>query len=122
MFFLLPILIGLAAGVSSGLFGIGGGVIIVPLVLFFYKLNQQSATATSLIALLLPVGSLGLWQFYKTGYVTSGNFKIGLLIAAGMLFGTLFGAKIATVLSSETLSKMFAVFLILLGIRVWMSN
>lgn len=122
MFFLLPILIGLTAGVSSGLFGIGGGVIIVPLVLFFYKLNQQSATATSLIALLLPVGSLGLWQFYKSGFVTSDNFKIGFLIAVGMLIGTFFGAKIAIFLSTGTLSKMFAVFLILLGIRVWMSN
>lgn len=120
--FILPIFIGLAAGISSGLFGIGGGIIIVPLLLFFYKLNQQSATATSLIALLLPVGSLGLWHFYRSGFVKSNNFKIGLLIAAGMVIGTFFGAKLATTLSSETLSKMFALFLVFIAIRIWLSN
>ncbi|MGZ3796065.1 MAG: TSUP family transporter [Pseudobdellovibrionaceae bacterium] len=122
MTFLIPILIGAAAGIASGLFGIGGGIIIIPLLLFTYKFSQQVSTATSLIALLLPVGSLGLWQYYRSGFVTNENIKIGFLIALGMIVGTFYGAKIATFLEADTLTKMFAVFLLLVAIRVWFSN
>jgi uncharacterized membrane protein YfcA len=116
----IPILIGLAAGVGSGLFGIGGGIIIVPLVVFYYKFSQQTATATSLIALLLPVGAMALWHYHKSGYVTMVNVKIGLLISFGLFIGALLGARIATSLSSETLTKLFAGFLILVAIRMLM--
>ena len=119
---LIPLTIGIFAGISSGLFGIGGGIIIVPLLLYFYKFNQQMATATSLIALLLPVGAFGLWQYYKSGFVAPENLRIGLMIACGMLLGTFFGAKIASQLASETLSKIFAIFLMLVSIKVWFSN
>lgn len=122
MSFLIPVLIGVSAGISSGLFGIGGGIIIVPLVLYFFKVPQQSAIATSLISLLLPVGSLGLLQYYRSGFVNPENLKIGLTIAAGMLIGTFFGAKLATSLQAEILSKMFAVFLIIVAIRIWTTS
>lgn len=113
--------IGVFAGISSGLFGIGGGIIIVPLVLYVYKFSQQGATATSLIALLLPVGSLGLWQYYKAGFIDGTNVKVGLAIAAGMLVGAFFGAKIAAQLQGETLTKIFAAFLVLVAVRLWFS-
>ena len=116
----MPVLIGITAGVSSGLFGIGGGVIIIPLLLFIYKFTQQVATATSLIALLLPVGAFGIWQYYRSGYITGVNLKVGLLIALGMLLGTFLGARIATVISGEILSKAFAVFLLAVAVRVWL--
>lgn len=119
--FLIPICIGLLAGISSGLFGIGGGVVIVPLVIFFFKFSQQTATATSLISLLLPVGALGVWQYYQKGFISSTNFKIGLFIAIGLLFGTLLGARIGSALSGETLTKMFSIFLILIAVRLWMT-
>lgn len=122
MYLLVPIIIGVLAGVSSGLFGIGGGVIVVPLVLYHYKFSQQSATATSLIALLLPVGSLGIWQFYKSGLINSENFKIGLLIALGMLVGTYFGAKLGVQIQAKVLSKMFAMFLMFIALKVWFYN
>ncbi len=118
---LIPVLIGLLAGVGSGLFGIGGGVIIVPLVAFIYKFPQQSVVATSLIALLLPVGSLGVWQYYSDGYISGPQIKLGLLIALGILLGALGGAKIATSLSGEALTKLFSVFLVLVAIRLWWS-
>jgi len=118
---LMPTLIGLVAGISSGLFGIGGGIIIIPLLLFIYKFDQQSATATSLIALLLPVGSLGLWQFYRAGFVTGDKLKIGLLIASGMILGTYIGARIATSIPSDILTKAFALFLLAVAARVWFS-
>lgn len=122
MNFLIPIAIGLAAGISSGVFGIGGGVIIVPLVLYIYKFSQQTCTATSLIALLLPVGSFGLWQYYRSGFVSVDNVKIGLFISIGMFAGTFVGARIATGLEGETVSKLFAIFLVLVALKIWFTQ
>ena len=118
---LISLSIGLVAGISSGLFGIGGGVVIVPLLLFFFKYAQQMATATSLVALILPVGILGAIHYYKAGYIQPENIKIGLTIAAGMFVGALLGAKFASGLQSATLSKMFSIFLIIAAIRLWMT-
>ena len=121
MDYLIAIGIGLVAGISSGLFGVGGGVIIVPLAVVCFKLSQQSASATSLVALLLPVGALGVWSYYRSGYLGPENFKYGLLIAFGILFGTLFGAKMAAHLTSENLAKLFSVYLFLMSIRIWIT-
>jgi len=114
-----PLLIGLMAGTASGLFGIGGGILIVPLVIFFFQFTQQQATATSLVALLLPVGILGVWQYYSKGFIEMTHVKIGALIACGMFFGAFFGARIAISLSSVMLTRLFAGFLILIAIRLW---
>lgn len=122
MQFVIPILIGLSAGVCSGLFGIGGGIIIVPLLVFFLKIPQQMATATSLMALLLPTGALGLWHYYQKGFLTGDNIKIGFFIAAGLFIGAFFGAKIATSLQSGTLTKIFAVFLVVIAVRLWVTS
>ncbi|MEZ0390839.1 MAG: TSUP family transporter [Pseudobdellovibrionaceae bacterium] len=121
MTYLLSIGIGLLAGVASGLFGIGGGVIIVPLVTFLFQIQAQSATATSLVALLLPVGALGVWHYYQNGLITSENFKIGFLISMGLFLGTLLGARIAVQLSGPTLTKAFAIFLVFIAVRLWLS-
>ena len=115
----ISIVIGLFAGMASGLFGIGGGIIIVPMLLYFFHFSQQMATATSLIALLLPVGALGLWQYFKGGFVEAENIKIGLFIALGLFLGAFLGARIATQLSSAILTKMFSVFLVLVAVRLW---
>lgn len=113
------LIIGLMAGVSSGLFGIGGGVIIVPLLLYLFSFSQQAATATSLVALLLPVGILGVWNYYRAGAIQVDNVKLGFIIACGMFVGTLVGSKVAVGLQSFTLSRMFSVFLIIVAIRLW---
>lgn len=113
--------IGVAAGISSGLFGIGGGIIIVPLLVFAYSLPQQVATATSLTALLLPTGALALWQYHLKGQLTGPTMKIGFIISAGMFIGGFFGAKIATSLQSETLTRIFSIFLLLVAIRMWIT-
>lgn len=115
----ISILIGLFAGISSGLFGIGGGIVIVPMLLFILKLSQVEAIGTSLIALLLPVGSLGVWEFYRNGIIKIDHIKIGLLISVGMVVGTLIGAKISSNIDSKYLSKMFAVFLVLVAFKIW---
>lgn len=116
---LLPLGIGLLAGVASGLFGIGGGILIVPMVIFFYQFSQHGATATSLIALLLPVGILGVWQYYSKGLIQMQHVKIGALIACGMVLGALFGARLALVLSGPILTRLFATFLVAIAIRLW---
>jgi uncharacterized protein len=112
--------IGITAGVCSGLFGIGGGVIIVPLLVFLLGFAQKSATGTSLIALLLPVGILGVREYYRAGAINSANIKIGLMISVGMFFGALIGAKISLSLDAKTLSRAFAIFLVLVAARLWM--
>jgi uncharacterized membrane protein YfcA len=119
MNYLIAIAIGLLAGVSSGLFGVGGGVIIVPLVVALYGFNQQQGSATSLVALLLPVGALGVWQYYRSGFLGVENFKYGGLIALGLLFGTLLGARLAGQMTSVTLARLFSGYLFIMAIRIW---
>ena len=112
------LVIGLAAGVLSGLFGIGGGIVIVPALLFFAKMNPSTATGTSLGALLLPVGALGAWAFYKNGHV---EVRASLLIAAGLFFGAYAGARLNQTLSPVHLKRLFAVFLVFVAARMWIS-
>lgn len=118
---LLALVIGLASGVASGLFGIGGGVIIVPAVIFGMNLTAQQAIATSLMALLMPVGLLGVMKFYQAGHINSITMKYAALIALGLFIGAYFGASFAVQFKSATLNKMFAVFLVLVAIRIWTS-
>lgn len=121
MSIVIAVTIGLFAGIASGLFGIGGGIIIVPLIAYFFKFQQQTATATSLIALLLPVGALGVWHYYQRGFITAENFKIGFVISIGLFIGALVGARFGSSLSSENLTKAFAAFLLLIAVRLWWS-
>jgi uncharacterized membrane protein YfcA len=116
---MLYILIGAAAGVLSGLFGIGGGVVIVPALLYAARMSQLTATGTSLGALLLPVGALGAWEYYRTGNL---DVRAALMIAVGLFFGAFFGAKLAHVLTAIQLKRAFAVFLVLVAVRVWTSK
>lgn len=114
------ILMGVSAGVASGLFGIGGGIIIVPLLIFALDYNQKTATAISLVALLLPVGILAVREYFNNKIISSVEIQAGLWISIGLFLGALFGAKIAMNLSNQMVSKMFAVFLVLVAIRVWL--
>ena len=110
------LLVGLGAGVLSGLFGIGGGIVIVPALLYFAKYQPQMATGTSLGALLLPVGALGAWQYWKAGNL---EWKASMLIAVGLFFGAFVGARVAQHLSAPVLKKSFAIFLVLVAIQLW---
>ena len=112
------LLIGFAAGVLSGLFGIGGGIVIVPALVFIASMAQKTATGTSLAALLLPVGALGAWQYYKAGALDT---RAALLLAPGLLFGAWLGARIALQLPSRELQRAFAVFLVLVAGRMWVA-
>jgi uncharacterized membrane protein YfcA len=119
MGWLIFLLIGLGAGVLSGLFGIGGGVVIVPALIFLARMPPQTATGTSLAALLLPVGALGAWEYYKSGNL---NIAAALLISLGLFIGAGFGARWSLTLSTMALRRAFAVFLALIAIRMWFSQ
>ena len=113
---LIFIVIGLAAGVLAGMFGIGGGIVIVPALILVARLAPQVATGTSLASLLLPVGALGAWAYYK-----GGNVRIlpALWIGVGLFFGAYVGAIVAQQMSALALKRSFSVFLALVAIRMW---
>jgi len=115
---LIFIAIGFFSGILSGLFGIGGGVLIVPALIFFARLVPITATGTSLTALLLPVGALGAWAYYKKGHL---NVPAALFIAIGLFVGAWIGARLAQHLSPVQLKRAFAVFLVLVAGRMWFS-
>ena len=112
------LLIGLGAGVLSGIFGIGGGIIIVPALLFFAGMPIARATGTSLGALLLPVGALGAYEYWKHGNL---DVRASLWIALGLIGGVYIGARVAQLASPLMLKRAFAILLLLVAVRVWMS-
>ncbi len=112
---LILMLVGIAAGMLSGLVGVGGGIVIVPALVLILGFSQKMAMGTSLGILLLPVGILGVFQYYKQGYV---DVRVVLIISFAFLFGSYFGSKIALSLSQETIKKIFAVFMIIIAIKL----
>jgi len=112
---IIYILLGLTAGVISGLIGIGGGVIIVPALIYLFGLSQHQAQGTTLALLVPPIGLLAAWTYYRQGYV---NLTIVLFVCVGFFIGGLLGAKVATGLSSEILRKVFGVALLLIALHM----
>lgn len=114
---LLFITIGIGAGVLSGLFGVGGGIIIVPALAYFAKMPAHQAVGTSLGALMLPLGAaVGATTYYKAGNV---DVRASVLIALGLAAGAWFGAQISLQADAATLRKAFAVFLVLVAGKLW---
>ncbi len=108
------LLLGMVAGVASGMFGIGGGVIIVPALVGLLKYDQKLAVGVSLGALLLPVALPGVIAYYQAGAFDTGA---ALLVALGLLVGALGGARIALRLPSRTVRRLYGVFLLLVALR-----
>jgi len=109
------VVIGVLAGVFAGMFGIGGGLIIVPALVLLFGMKQHAAVGTSLGALLLPVGALGAWVYWKNGNI---NVAYSALLAGGLLVGALLGAKLVEPVSDLTLRRMFGAFLLLVSIKM----
>lgn len=108
-------LLGLSAGVVSGLFGVGGAVVIVPGLVLLAKLPQHTAHGTSLAALLPAVGILGVLEYHRRGQV---NIPYAAAIALGIFLGALLGAKLAGTLPEATLRRLFGAFLMLVSVRL----
>jgi uncharacterized membrane protein YfcA len=114
---LLLLAIGAGAGFLSGIFGIGGGIIIVPALIFLARFNPQEAAGTSLGAMMLPLGAaIGALTYYRAGHLTWRN---ALLIAGGMFVGAWLGARIATTVDGTLMRKGFALLLVFMAWKMW---
>lgn len=110
------IILGLIAGYLSGLVGIGGGIVMVPVLVLLFGFTQHKAQGTTLALLMIPVGILGVMNYYKAGNV---DFKTALLLGAGFVLGSYLGSKTAISLSQETLRKAFAVLMFVMAIKMF---
>lgn len=106
-------MLGLCAGTLSGMFGIGGGTILIPGLVFLAGLTQHEAQGTTLAIMLLPIGILAVLRYYQSGHV---HLYIALFICIGFVIGGLFGANIAEAMPNLILRKAFGVFLFLVSI------
>jgi uncharacterized protein len=113
---ILFILLGLVAGTFSGVVGLGGGVVIVPALIFLFGLTQQQAQGTTLALLVPPIGILAAYTYYQQGYV---DLKIAALVCIGFIFGGWIGAKIAVQLPKEILQKIFALSLFFISLKMF---
>jgi len=111
----LILLLGFLVGILSGIIGIGGGIVLIPALIWLLGMSQRRAQGTSLAALLLPVGIFAFWTYYREG---NADLRVGLLLAAGFAVGGLFGGWGAQHISELLLRRIFAVTLITLGARM----
>jgi uncharacterized membrane protein YfcA len=111
----LLLLLGLLAGVLSGLIGIGGGIVIVPALVLLFGLSQHTAQGTTLALMVPPIGLLAAWTYYKAGFV---DLKMAAFICVGFFIGGLLGAKFATEIPDPLLRKIFGVVLFLVSLKM----
>lgn len=105
--------LGLGAGVLSGMFGIGGGLVIVPALIIGYGLELKTATGTSLFALMWPVGLLGVLEYWRRDELRVAE---GFWIALGLFLGAYFGARFTGMISAVAMKRIYGVFLLVMGI------
>jgi uncharacterized protein len=109
------LLLGLIAGVFSGIVGIGGGIILVPALVYIFGLSQHQAQGTSLGMLMLPVGILAVMQYYKQGFV---DYKLVAFIAIGFVAGGYLGGKLAISIPETLIKRIFALFMIAVAVKM----
>jgi hypothetical protein len=109
----LYLLLGLFAGIFSGIVGLGGGVIIVPALVFLFGFTQQQAQGTTLALLVPPIGFLAAYTYYKNGFV---NFQVAAFVCIGFFIGGLLGSKVAVHLPNVILQKIFGGAMLLIGV------
>jgi uncharacterized protein len=112
---MLIITVGLAAGILGGMVGVGGGIIIVPALVYFLAFSQHQAQGTSLALMLFPVGILGVINYYKKGYV---DFRYAGLLAIGFVVGSYLGSKFSLSLPQLTVKKIFAIIMLLVSLKM----
>ena len=108
------LLLGLGAGVISGMFGVGGGIVIVPALVTFLHFDQKLAVGTSLGALLLPVGAGAVYSYFQAGVL---DLQAAVFVALGLLGGAFIGAKIALGLPEKTVKRLYGLFLFVVALR-----
>jgi uncharacterized membrane protein YfcA len=108
--------VGLAAGLLGGMFGIGGGLVIVPALIFFFDTPIKTATGTSMFAQIWPIGLLAVVAYWKRGEVIA---PYGILIAVGYFFGAYVGAKFVGTIDAATMKRLYACFLLVMGVYLF---
>lgn len=112
---LISILVGLAGGILSGAFGVGGGIVMIPMMVYFLNFTQHTAQGTSLAILLLPVGILAVLRYYHEGSV---SIPVAALAAVGFVLGAFLGAHLIQFVSDANLKRAFGLFIIAVGINM----
>ncbi len=113
--FIVLVMIGISAGLLSGMFGVGGGLIIVPALVFLLGMTQHGAQGTSLGLMLLPIGILGAYNYYATGNL---NIKYGLIIALTFVLGAYFGSKISLAIDHILLKRIFGGLMLVIALKM----
>ncbi|MFM7233064.1 MAG: sulfite exporter TauE/SafE family protein [Flavobacteriales bacterium] len=117
---IILVLVGLMAGALSGFVGVGGGIIVVPAMIYFMNMNQMQAQGISLALLMLPVGILGVMNYYKAGHI---QFNYVLILALGFVLGNYFGSKYALRLPEYKIKFVFALLILFVGVQMlWKSG
>ncbi len=112
---IIIVIIGVITGVTAGMLGIGGAVIMIPALVFFLGFSQQMAQGTSLAVMLPPIGIFATYNYWKEGQV---DFKVALILAVMFIVGSYFGSKLALNIPQPTLKKIFGVLLLLVAARM----
>jgi len=112
---LILLCIGLIAGVLSGMVGIGGGIVIVPALIYFFGFSQHQAQGTTLFMFLLPIGILGVYNYYQAGHI---DYKTAFIIASTFFVGSYFGSKFSISIDQQLLKRIFGVIILLLSIKM----
>jgi uncharacterized membrane protein YfcA len=117
LFLLLSI--GLVAGFLSGLIGIGGGIVIVPVLVYFLGFNQKAAQGTTLFMFLLPIGILGVFNYYKAGQI---DIKSAFIMCATFVIGSYFGSKTALSIDTKYVKQIFGGMILLIGLKMLLNK
>ncbi len=112
---LIVIFIGIIAGILAGILGLGGAILIIPALVMLLGFSQQMAQGTTLLMLVLPVGALAAWQYYKAG---NADVKTAAILAISFFISGYFGAKLANHLPQDILKKGFGILLILIALKM----
>ena len=116
---IILIVIGLLAGILSGLVGVGGGILMIPLLIMFLGLTQHQAQGTALFAMLPPIGILAAMNYYKAGFV---KWEYAAVIALTFVVGGYFGSKLSISLSEQTVRRVFGVIMLIGAIKLIFSK
>ncbi len=116
---LILVLIGVSSGILSGFVGVGGGIIIVPSLVFLLGMTQHQAQGTSLFILLLPVGVLAVWNYMKAGHI---NWTYGIIVALTFVVGGYIGSRLSLKMSPHSVKFIFGIIMILISLKLIVSG